>query len=134
MRGIRACIGVLAVLFAASCGSSANFGTSGGSGRSALDAGASFPGTAGTTGRLNIGSDDATIVRSPGTGATTTNVAVVHGANSIGVAPNGKHAVVYFNASASKTGAPTGSVLQDLTVIAMGGDKPAATNMTVGFK
>jgi hypothetical protein len=83
---------------------------------------------------LNIGSDDATILRSPATGAKLTHVDVVHGANAIAVAPDGKHAVVYFDTVSGSTAAPTGSVLQDVTVIRLNAGEDDAVGMTVGFR
>jgi hypothetical protein len=83
---------------------------------------------------LNVGSDDATILRSPATTAKTSNVSVVHGANAIGVAPDGKHAVVYFDSGANGGAAPTGSVLQDVTVIVLADGEDKAIGMTIGFR
>jgi hypothetical protein len=83
---------------------------------------------------LNVGSDDATILRSPATGAKLTHVDVVHGANAIAVAPDGKHAVVYFDTVSGSTSAPTGSVLQDVTVIRLTAGEDDGVGMTVGFR
>ena len=83
---------------------------------------------------LNVGSDDATVMRSPRQGATTSSVDVVRGANAIAVAPDGKHAVVFFDAEHNAAGGASGSY-QDVTVItlvAAGEDRPI--DMTVGFK
>jgi DNA-binding beta-propeller fold protein YncE len=82
---------------------------------------------------LNVGSDDATIIRNPGGRATTSNVAVIRGANAIAVAPDGKHAVVYFNASFSTAGNTSGS-LQDVSVLKLEVDHDAVIDMTVGFR
>ncbi len=81
---------------------------------------------------LNVGSDDATILRSPATGVTTDSVPVVRGANAIAVAPDGKHAVVYFDAAYSTAGNPSGSY-QDVTVVSLAAGNDSATGMTVGF-
>jgi hypothetical protein len=83
---------------------------------------------------LNVGSDDATILRSPATVVKVTHVDVVHGANAIAVAPDGKHAVVYFDTVSGSTAAPTGSVLQDVTVIRLTAGEDDAVGMTVGFR
>jgi hypothetical protein len=86
---------------------------------------------------LNVGSDQATILRSPATGVALAQIDVVHGANAIAVAPDGKHAVVYFQTVSGSTAAPTGSVLQDVTVITLdpGLDpRKAGIGMTVGFR
>jgi hypothetical protein len=82
---------------------------------------------------LNAGSDDATILRSPGTGTKTSTVPVVRGANVIAVAPDGKHAVVYFNADYSAAGNTSGS-FQDVTVLTLAAGADQAVGMTVGFK
>ncbi|MFI5308969.1 MAG: YncE family protein, partial [Polyangiales bacterium] len=81
---------------------------------------------------LNVGSNDATILRTPDQGATTSTVPVFAGANAIAVAPDGKHAVVYFNASYSTAGNDSGS-FQDVTVITLADGADTATGMTVGF-
>jgi hypothetical protein len=84
---------------------------------------------------LNVGSNDATILRSPAAanGAQTSTVEVVRGANVIAVAPDGKHAVVYFNAGYSTAGNQSGS-FQDVTVLSLGVGADKAIGMTVGFK
>jgi hypothetical protein len=85
---------------------------------------------------LNVGSQDATIIR-PSAATKTATVPVVRGANAIAVAPDGKHAVVYFNASQSGAGDPSGS-FQDVTVIRLVAEGDAEANsavgMTVGFR
>jgi hypothetical protein len=83
---------------------------------------------------LNVGSNDATVMRGPRQGAKTSSVEVVRGANAIAVAPDGKHAVVYFDAERNAAGGASGSY-QDVTVITLvgtGEDRPI--DMTVGFK
>lgn len=82
---------------------------------------------------LNVGSDDATILRSPDTKLTSSTVDVVPGANVIAVAPDGKHAVVYFNALYSSAGSATGS-FQDVTVLTLEPGNDRAIGMTVGFR
>jgi hypothetical protein len=82
---------------------------------------------------LNVGSDDATIIRNPDGRAATSNVAVVRGANAIAVAPDGVHAVVYFNASFSTAGNASGS-LQDVSVMKLDEGNDKVTDMTVGFR
>jgi hypothetical protein len=82
---------------------------------------------------LNVGSDDATIIRNSDGRATTSNVAVVRGANAIAVAPDGEHAVVYFNASFSSAGNASGS-LQDVSVMKLEEGSDTVIDMTVGFR
>lgn len=82
---------------------------------------------------LNVGSDDATIIRNPDGRATTSTVDVVRGANAIAVAPDGEHAVVYFNASFSTAGNASGS-LQDISVMKLSEGNDEVIDMTVGFR
>ena len=82
---------------------------------------------------LNVGSSDATIIRSGAGSSTTSTVSVVRGANAIEVAPDGKHAVVYFNSELSDAGVGSGS-FQDVTVIGIADSGDSSTNMTVGFR
>ena len=85
---------------------------------------------------LNVGSQDATVIRSPERGIRTITAPVVRGANAIAVAPDGKHAVVYFNAGFSAAGNPQGS-FQDVTVMRLDGetdDDEISVGMTVGFR
>jgi YVTN family beta-propeller protein len=82
---------------------------------------------------LNVDSHDATIVRTAESGAsTTTKVDVERGSNAIAVSPDGKHAIVYYDATLSKPGEADGS-LQDVTVITLG-DTDTSIGMSVGFR
>jgi len=82
---------------------------------------------------LNLGSDDATIMRDPGGALSTATVPVVDGANSIAVAPDGKHAVAYFDSERSSAAHRSGS-FQDVTVIRLEKGADTAVDMTVGFR
>jgi hypothetical protein len=88
---------------------------------------------------LNIGSNTATVIRSSVkanvTSTTTKDLPVVSGANAIGVAPDGKHAVVYYNSTYASAGNSSGS-FQDVSVLALStdGTKDASVSMTVGFR
>jgi hypothetical protein len=82
---------------------------------------------------LNVGSDDASIIRSPDSGARLSTVDVVDGANAIAVAPDGEHAVVYFDSAFSTAGGGSGS-FQDVTVLSLADGGDEATDMTVGFR
>ena len=83
---------------------------------------------------LNVGSDDAAILRTPDKGVSISHVGVVHGANAIAVAPDGKHAVVYFDTARVSGSVPLGSALQDVSVLSLSAGKDTATGMTVGFR
>jgi hypothetical protein len=82
---------------------------------------------------LNVGSQDATIIRNPDKDVSLSTKRVIPGANAIAVAPDGKHAVVYFNSELSTAGNPSGS-FQDVTVLTLDGESDRATDMTVGFR
>jgi hypothetical protein len=84
---------------------------------------------------LNVGSDTATVIRSAGTSSKTSDLPVVPGANAIGLAPDGKHAVVYYNSSYASAGNTSGS-FQDVSVVSLSqdGDDDQALSMTVGFR
>ncbi len=82
---------------------------------------------------LNVGTEDATILRNPEDGASMSTLNVVRGANAIGVSPDGKHAVVYFNSNFSSAGNPSGS-FQDVTVLTLDEGDDKSTDMTVGFR
>ncbi len=81
---------------------------------------------------LNVNSRDATIIRTRDGASRTSTVEVVAGSNAIAVAPDGRHAIVYFDAERRASG-PPGS-FQDLTVVLMREDGDRAVNMTVGFR
>lgn len=81
---------------------------------------------------LNVGSDDATIIRTKNGVSTTTSVDVQPGSNAIAVSKDGRHAVVYFNADHRSVGS-TGS-FQDLSVLTLDADGDLSTGMTVGFR
>ncbi len=82
---------------------------------------------------LNVGSNDATIIRTVNGVSTTSSVKVQQGSNAIAVAPDGKHAVAYFDETlASPTDQP-GS-FQDLTVVSLDAAGDTSTPMTVGFR
>ncbi len=82
---------------------------------------------------LNVGSDDATVIRATETGISRTTVRVVPGANAISVAPDGKHAVVYYNSAYTNAGGSSGS-FQDVTVISIDDEGDVGVSLTVGFR
>jgi hypothetical protein len=91
---------------------------------------------------LNVGSSrqsasepTASVIRTREGTSTAIEIPVVTGANAIGVAPDGKHAVVYFNGSFASTGGGSGS-FQDVSVLVLSedGTTDRAINMTVGFR
>jgi hypothetical protein len=84
---------------------------------------------------LNIGSNKASVIRTAGNVSTKNDLSVGAGANAIAVAPDGKHAVVYFNSSYASAGNGSGSY-QDVSVLQLSADGQSdqSISMTVGFR
>jgi DNA-binding beta-propeller fold protein YncE len=84
---------------------------------------------------LNVGSNKASIIRTSGDSVTKSDLSVSSGANAIATAPDGKHAVVYYNATYASAGQGAGSY-QDVAVLTLGADATSdrAVSMTVGFR
>ena len=83
---------------------------------------------------LNVGSRDASVVQIGRDGTPShARLDVVKGANSIEMAPDGKHAVVFFDAEAEIAGEDFGD-FQSVSVVGLASDKTWETTMTVGFK
>ncbi|HVW26975.1 MAG TPA: hypothetical protein VHC69_16520 [Polyangiaceae bacterium] len=82
---------------------------------------------------LNVGSNDATIVRTDPSGASrTSSVLVKPGSNAIAVAPDGNHAVVYFDSSMPSASTTPGSP-QDVTVISLSPGGDTYNDMSIGY-
>lgn len=82
---------------------------------------------------LNTGSNKASIIRVRDDKAQKTDLPVNAGANAIAVAPDGKHAVVYYNASYMTAGKTPGSY-QDVAVLTIADEGDTSVSMTVGFQ
>lgn len=82
---------------------------------------------------LNVGSNDATLIRATETAITRSTVRVVPGANAIAVAPDGKHAVVYYDSAYTSAAGSSGS-FQDVTVIRIDDTGDTGVSLTVGFR
>jgi DNA-binding beta-propeller fold protein YncE len=84
---------------------------------------------------LNIGSNKASVIRTAANVSTKNDLSVGAGANAIAVAPDGKHAVVYFNSSYANAGNGSGSY-QDVSVLQLSADGQSdqSISMTVGFR
>lgn len=90
---------------------------------------------------LNLGANrssaapTASVIRTKDGSSSARAIEVVSGANAIGVAPDAKHAVVYYNSNYASANAGSGS-FQDVSVIVLSSDGSAdrAVNMTVGFR
>lgn len=83
---------------------------------------------------LNVGSNDATIIRTdPQTGTSrTSSVLVKPGSNAIAVADDGKHAVVYFDSSLPSESSTPGNP-QDVTVITLDPNGDIYNGMSIGY-
>jgi YVTN family beta-propeller protein len=81
---------------------------------------------------LNTGSGDATIIRTSDGKSTTKSVDVQAGVNAIRVAPDGKHAVVYFDST--HQGAGVSGSYQDISVLFLEQGSERSVGMTVGFR
>jgi DNA-binding beta-propeller fold protein YncE len=89
----------------------------------------------GRTGQITI-APTATVIRTRDDGSSMSkDIEVVSGANAIEVAPDSKHAVVYYNATYATANNGSGS-FQDVSVLVLSGDGSSdkAINMTVGFR
>ena len=80
---------------------------------------------------LNLGSGDASILRTSGDHTTVLRLPVGHDQNAIAIAPDGKHAVVYFEARA---GTSTARGFQDVTVLSLTAGQESAQGVSVGFR
>jgi hypothetical protein len=82
---------------------------------------------------LNVGSNDATIVRTDASGTSrTSSVLVKPGSNAIAVAPDGNHAVVYFDSASTSASATPGSS-QDVTVLSLDPAGDTYNDMSIGY-
>lgn len=81
---------------------------------------------------INVNAQTVTILRTDERGTHTTHVPVVPGANTLAVAPDGRHAVAYLD-TASQSAASPGS-FQDITVITLDPAGDRAVQLSVGFR
>jgi hypothetical protein len=80
---------------------------------------------------LNVGSRDAALLRTAKGKTSVRRLDVGHDANAIAVAPDGKHAVVYFDATRGETHAST---FQDVTVVSLTSGSESSRGVSVGFR
>jgi hypothetical protein len=81
---------------------------------------------------LNVGSSDAAILRTEKGKTSVVRVPIGHDQNAIAVAPDGEHAVVYFNGSGSAASAAQS--FQDVSVLNLREGKEAGRSVSVGFR
>ena len=84
---------------------------------------------------LNVGSRDAALLRTEAGKTTTTAIEVGHDANAIAIAPGGRYAVIYLNATSAGASA---SSFQDLTVVdlapMLAAGQRRSQRLSVGFR
>lgn len=80
---------------------------------------------------INVGTRDASILRTDAGGTRTSTVKVVPGANALAVAPDGRHVVAWYS-SPARGSAGAGS-FQDVSVIRLG-ERDESVALTVGFR
>jgi DNA-binding beta-propeller fold protein YncE len=85
---------------------------------------------------LNLGTRDVSVLRTDAAGATrVTTVPAVTGANTLSIAPDGRHAIAWFDSAQPGAIAAGGTTsFQDVALIALADEKDTATRMTVGFR
>jgi hypothetical protein len=81
---------------------------------------------------INVNSHTLTILRTTDSGTATSNVAIVSGANALAIAPDGRHAVAYFDGSAPNARPGNGS-FQDLSLITLEAGSDRSVQLSVGF-
>ncbi|MBN1605319.1 MAG: hypothetical protein JW940_01725 [Polyangiaceae bacterium] len=83
---------------------------------------------------LNTGSDEASLVRIDAEGELgASNVSVIPGANYLVIAPDGRHAIAYFDAARLPSGEPFGD-FQSVSLLDLSGSKLRGVTVSVGFK
>lgn len=80
---------------------------------------------------LNVGSSDASILRTTAGRTTLERLRIGHDQNAIAIAPDGLHALVYFDARLSKTLAKS---FQDVSVINLTPGQESVRGVSVGFR
>ena len=85
---------------------------------------------------VNTGSSTVSVLRTTTVGANSatnvTSLAVMSGSNVASVAPDGKHAVVYYDSSKPTDGPPTDSP-QNMSVVDLSTASPVVYKVTVGY-
>src|SRR5690606_32540596 len=80
---------------------------------------------------LNVGTQDASLLRTVDGRTSATRIAVNHEANAVAVAPTGKHAVAYFD---SRNQDSFASSFQDVTVVNLQEEQETSRGVSVGFR
>jgi len=80
---------------------------------------------------LNVGSGDASILRTVNDRTSVVRLPIGHDQNAIAIAPDGAHAVVYFEARSTASGARS---FQDISVLSLAAGKESVQGVSVGFR
>ncbi len=82
---------------------------------------------------INVNSHTLSVLRTTASGTTSRSVPIVAGANALAVAPDGRHALAYFDSTLPGASASNGS-FQDLSVITLEPAMERAVQLSVGFR
>lgn len=82
---------------------------------------------------INVNSHTVTVLRTTERGTSASNVPIVAGANALAIAPDGRHALAYFDSTLPGATASNGS-FQDLSVITLEASGDRAVQLSVGFR
>ncbi len=82
---------------------------------------------------INVNSHTLSVLRTTASGTTSRSVPIVAGANALAVAPDGRHALAYFDSTLPGASAANGS-FQDLSVITLDPAMDRAVQLSVGFR
>ena len=83
---------------------------------------------------INTGSSTLSVLRTTGAGTTVSSpLPIIKGANVIAIAPDGAHAVVWFDTTQPNATALSGS-FQDVSLVTLAESNDQAFTVTVGFK
>ena len=83
---------------------------------------------------VNTGSSTVSLLTTDSTGHTTAaSLNVMRGANSISVAPDGKHALIYYDANAGTSG-PLPDSPKNISALDLTGTAPVVYQVTVGYR
>jgi hypothetical protein len=83
---------------------------------------------------VNEGTQDLSLLRSQGDETTVTRIDIGHPINAVSIAPDGKHAIAYFQSAQTGSGAQGVDTHQDATVVSLAGSAPRVWAWSVGFR
>jgi hypothetical protein len=83
---------------------------------------------------VNEGTQDLSLLRSEGGETSVTRIDIGHPINAVSIAPDGKHAIAYFQSVATATGGQGAGTHQDASVVSLAGSTPRVWAFSVGFR